>query len=112
MLKHLVCLVLFSVLVVFFKTELASLMHLALSAYQGLMSALASVFSAGKTGNLVRSALALLLVPLIGGLIVAVLLWIPRRTKLLSYLPEVVWALWFVVVTVVISQGAFLCSNT
>ncbi len=104
MIKHIVLLVVLSLAVVFFRHELVILMNGVVSLHQHLMDVFAKVFSADPLGALIQSSLALVTIPFVIGLVLACLLWILRR-KLTPWLPELMWGIWLVAMTLVLIQG-------
>lgn len=98
MTKHLVLLIILSVVAVFFRAELAYVVHIALQVHDHLVAWLGLVFSAGKWGQLIQLSLVLLLIPVVLGLVISGVYWLIKRKKL-PCLMEVIWISWFVLLT-------------
>lgn len=105
MFKHILALIILSVLAVLFKTECAVVLHWLMDWHHYLMNSLSSVFSSDKMGVLAQASLALILIPFAVAAIAACGLWVVRR-KMLPFLPEVMWVIWLVLVSLItINQG-------
>jgi len=100
MFKHIIALIILSVLAVIFKTELAVVMHWIIDWHAHVLHWLSSVFSQDKMGVIAQASLALLIIPLIVTAIVACLLWILRR-KMIPFLPELMWVVWLLLLALI-----------
>ena len=66
-----------------------------LNAHDKVSQLLTEVFSGGETGNLIRLAIALLIIPLAVALIPAILFWFTKR-RWFPYFMPVMWTVWLV----------------
>ena len=106
MFKHIVALIILSVLSVIFKTQLAIVLHWIINWHHHLSTELTSVFSQDKVGLIAQNSLALLLIPLLVTAVVAFALWILRR-KMIPFLPEVMWIIWLLLLALItVGQGS------
>jgi hypothetical protein len=95
MLKHIIAIILLSVLVVIAMPYAQSGLNALLAAHDWIADTLKQVFSGGEAGNITRQLIALLSVPLLVGLIPAILYWFARR-KWFPYFMELVWVTWLI----------------
>lgn len=93
MINKLVILILVSVLVVFFPPYAETVMQWVLMFHAKVMDFLSNVFSDGQLGAIIRDFLGLIILPLIVGLIPALLYWLARR-RLFPYFGLFVWSVW------------------
>ena len=105
--KNFLTLLIASLVVVFFKHELAYVMDWMLSIHDHVISLLGHIFSHGKSGMVVLSVLTLLLIPILVGVVVGGVYWMVRRNRM-PYLVELVWVIWFVLMTIMILQGSLV----
>lgn len=66
-----------------------------LNAHEWISQILTEVFSGGQTGNLLRGLIALMSLPVIVGLVPALIYWAVRRSWF-PYFMETVWVVWLV----------------
>ena len=66
-----------------------------------ISNALMQVFSGGTAGNLARGLLALLAVPVLVGLVPAIIYWLIKR-RWFPYFMEFVWVTWLIEVTALV----------
>ncbi len=105
MFKHVLALIVLSILAVIFKSELAVVLQWIIDWHQHMLTWLGSVFSADKVGVLTQHSLALLIIPVLITAIAALALWILRR-KMIPFLPEVMWVVWLLLVALItVGQG-------
>jgi hypothetical protein len=79
MIKHIIAIVLLSVLVVLTMSQVQTLLHLLLAAHDWVANTLKEVFSDGTSGNATRELIASLTIPFVVGLIPAGVYWLVRR---------------------------------
>ncbi|SRR5579883_737793 len=72
-------------------------------AHDGVAQLLVDVFSGGTVGSLIRQVIALLVVPLIVGLIPALIFFIAKR-RWMPYFLLIVWILWLVQTSALVIQ--------
>jgi hypothetical protein len=95
MLKQAVVLIGLSVAVVLSMSYASLGVHWLLTAHDWISQLLTDVFSGGQAGNIMRGLIALLSIPIIVGLVPAVLYWVLRR-HWFPYFMEIVWVIWLV----------------
>lgn len=95
MLKKIIAVVGLSMAIILFMPYAQQAVQLLVNAHDWIAELLTEVFSGGQTGNLIRSMIALLSIPLIMGVIPAVIYWVIRR-HWLPYFMEVVLIVWLV----------------
>jgi len=66
-----------------------------LNAHASVSQWLTEVFSGGETGNLIRLAIALLIIPFAVAFVPAVIFWLMKRRWLPGFM-TMVWVLWLV----------------
>lgn len=95
MLKQIIILVLLSVGVVMGMSYAHEAVQWLLAGHDWVSNALTDVFSGGQAGNVVRAFIALLSLPLLVGLIPAIIYWMVRR-HWFPYFMQIVWVVWLV----------------
>ena len=95
MLKHIIALLVFSILVLMAMPQAQMGLHILLAAHDWIAEMLKQVFSGGVPGNLIRELLALLAMPLLVGLIPALLYWLAKR-QWFPYFIDFVWVTWLI----------------
>jgi len=95
MLKHLVALIALSVGMVLAMSYAQEAVQLLLNAHSWISKILSDVFSGAQAGSIARDLIALLSIPLLVGLIPAIVFWMLRR-RWLSCFIDIVWVVWLV----------------
>jgi hypothetical protein len=95
MIKHILAIILLSVGVIMAMTYAQHGLQFLLTAHDWIANILTEVFSGGSAGNITRELIALLAVPLIIGIILAIFYWILKRSWF-PYFMHYVWAIWLV----------------
>jgi hypothetical protein len=95
MLKQLIVLILLSIGIVFAMSYAQIGVQWLLNAHDWISEVLTDVFSGGQAGNVARSFIALLSVPILAGLIPSLIYWAARR-QWFPYFMEIVWVVWLV----------------
>lgn len=93
-------LVILSILAVFFIPEVRILLHWIADAHRFLLDKLALLIAGGEIARVVRTTLALVIIPFIIALIPAFFYWLFKRRMMPNYM-AVVWVIWFVLLTIV-----------
>jgi len=93
MFKHLIILILLSVLVVLFMPYAQQGLQAVITAHDWINEMLMQVFSGGQAGNITRQLIALLAIPVIAGLIPALIFWMVKR-RWFPYFMDFVWVTW------------------
>lgn len=95
MIKQILAIVALSVAIVFSMEYAQQGLQMLVNAHGWVAQVLKEIFSGGQYGNLVRGSLALLSIPVIVGLIPALVYWLMNR-HWFPYFMHVVWAAWFI----------------
>lgn len=103
MLRHTLALIIFSILVILFRSQLGVLLHYIGYWHTWLGAQLLSIFSTSDVGELISHVLALFLIPVLIALIPAFIYWVFRRHEM-PFLPILTWVLWVVISTIVIMK--------
>ena len=106
MAKQLITLIALTTGVIFFSSELNHLLNFILQTHRLISQALHVAFSEGKIGVLIQNIIAVLLIPLICGLIAAAIHWLFKRTSP-SHTMSVVWVVWLVLIVAVTLRPSF-----
>ena len=105
MAKHFIFLIVLSIIAVFFRTEVAFVIHGAMNVHDKLVSLLGIVFSGGQWGQLIELGLALFIMPVVLGGIVGGVYWMFKHT-MMPFLMEIIWICWFVLLTALALQAS------
>lgn len=95
MLKHIVALLVISVLIILGMSYAQDALKLILSGHDWVAETLTQVFSGGETGDIIRKLIALLAIPVVVGLIPGVIYWVTKR-RWFPYFMELVWVVWLI----------------
>lgn len=95
MIKQLIVLIALSVAIVLSMSYAQQGVQLLLTAHDWISELLTNLFSAGQAGNIARGLIALLSVPVLVGLVPALLYWALRR-HWFPYFMEIVWFVWLI----------------
>jgi len=93
MLKHIVILLVLSISAILFMPQLQFGLNEMLLAHKWVANELKNVFSGDMVGNIIRQLLALLVMPILIGLIPVFLYWLAKRTWF-PWSMEIIWLLW------------------
>lgn len=99
MLKHFIILILISVIVILLAPYLAQALHADVVAYNWISGKLIKVFAGSEIGTWLRKLIALLIIPIIIGLIPALIYWLVKR-HWPTFFIGIVWIAWIVHATV------------
>jgi hypothetical protein len=103
MLKHSIALIALSIIVVLTMPYAQPGLQFIVSAQTWVSETLTAVFSGGEVGNLIRNVIALLVIPVVIGLIPAFIYWLVKRSWF-PYFMEVVWFFWLVQTAALVIQ--------
>lgn len=95
MLKHIIVIIVASILVITFMPFAQEGVHFLLSAHDWISDMLRDVFAGDQAGTLVRELLSLLAIPVAVGLIPVILFWLAKR-RWFPWFMELVWVIWLV----------------
>lgn len=95
MLKHVITIIILSILVIVGMPYVQQGLQLLISGHDWLSDLLKEVFSGGQAGNIIRELIALLAIPVVIACVPAVIYWLAKRAWL-PYFMELVWVIWLV----------------
>jgi hypothetical protein len=95
MVKQSITLVGVSVGVILFMSYAHEAIQYLVSSHDWISQVLTDVFSGGQAGNLARGFIALLSVPILVGLVPAIIYWMLRR-HWFPFFMEIVWIVWLI----------------
>jgi hypothetical protein len=95
MLKQLIAIIALSAAIVLSMSYAQQGVTWLVQAHDWVAQLLTDVFSAGNAGNLARGLIALLSIPVLVGLIPALVYWMIRR-HWFPYFMEIVWVVWLI----------------
>jgi hypothetical protein len=105
MLKQLGLILGLSVLSVLLLQQIDTLLQEVLRAYGWFESSLNVVFSGDSVGHLLQMSIALICLPLSIGLVIGMIYYAIKRSKM-PKIEYVIWGAWLVVLAVIATQGA------
>ena len=103
MLKHILLLVGCSIAAVFFKGQLVHVLHALLAVHDKIANGLAMIFSGDEVGRVLQSVIALLLIPLVLGVVIAIAHWILKQAHF-PHTMTVIWVSWTILLVTMLSQ--------
>lgn len=103
MIKHLVVLIVFSILAVFFKDQLVYVLHGLLYIHNAIADGLGLIFSNDSAGQILQAVIALLLIPIVIGAAVTLVHWLFKHV-MYPHTMEVIWIAWAILVVTMLSQ--------
>jgi len=95
MFKQLIVLIALSVGIIFAMSYAQVGVQWLLNAHDWITDILAEVFSGGRAGNIPKNLIALLSIPLLVGLVPAIVYWMVRR-HWFPYFMQIVWVVWLI----------------
>jgi hypothetical protein len=95
MLKHVLAIIILSIVIILAMPYAQSALHYLVSAHDWLSDLLKEVFSGGQAGNIIRELLALLAIPVAVSLVPIIIYWIAKRSWF-PYWMEVIWVVWLI----------------
>lgn len=94
MFKQVVIIIVLSLLVILSMPYAQQGLQYLVAGHDWVNQMLMQVFSGGQAGNLTRELIALLAIPVLVGLIPAIIYWAVKR-HWFPYFMEIVWVVWF-----------------
>lgn len=95
MIKQIIALLVLSTLIILTMPYTQQAVQYLLNAHEWISQLLTDVFSGGQAGNLLRGLIALLSVPIIIGLVPAIIYWMVKRSWF-PYFMEIFWVVWLI----------------
>lgn len=103
MFKHILFLIGFSVAAVFLKGQLIHVLHFLLAIHDRLANGLGLIFSGDELGRVLQSTLALILIPMVAGIIVTLAHFFLKQVHF-PHTMTIVWVVWTVLLVTMLSQ--------
>jgi len=103
MLKHTIIMIVFSILVMLFQTELGHVLHYLLLLHDKIANALATVFSNAPAGRMIQETIALIAIPLVAGILASLVFWLIKRHEK-SRIVLTVWFVWTILLVTILAQ--------
>jgi flagellar biosynthesis protein FlhB len=103
MFKHILLLVGLSVAAIFFQDQLMHALKFFMYVHNQLANGLGVIFSVDKVGEVVQSVLALLLIPIVIGVVLALAHFFIRKQHF-PHMMTTIWVAWAVLLVSVLSQ--------
>lgn len=97
-------LIFLSVLAIFFKLQLVNALHALLYVHNQIATWLTLIFAADQTGQLIQSILALTIIPLMIGFLIAITFWLIKR-KEMPHIMMTIWVVWTVLLVTMLAQA-------
>ena len=104
MFKHILWLLIGSVAAIFFKNQLGEVLQFLLLAHNKLATMLSYVFTHRSAGQLVQDVLALMIIPILAGLIATFVFWLFKHVAM-PHTILAVWVFWVVLVVTMLAQA-------
>jgi len=105
MLKHTILIIVISIAAMFFQTELGHALHYLLMLHDKIADGLAVIFSSAPAGRMIQETIALVLIPVIAGAVVALVFWLIKRHEM-PHISGTVWFVWTVLLVTILAQPA------
>lgn len=104
MFKNTVFLIIASVIVVFFKTQVSMVLRALVWCHNELAGLLSHVFSGDNIGQIIQSVVSLAIIPLLVGLLIAAVYWMIKRGKM-AYTWTIIWMVWLALLATMVAQA-------
>ena|SRR3990167_2404087 len=104
MIKHLILILLISVVGIMFKAELVHVLDGLVLIHNYIARTLHMIFSDGRWGRLIQDMVSLLFIPFIVGLAVAMIFWLIKR-EAMPHTMGVIWVFWLILFITMLAQS-------
>lgn len=101
LLKNIIALIAISLLAILGPHYIHPIITALLSSHDWISQLLLQVFSGGQAGNIAKSLIALITMPLIISIIPALVYWLAKR-RMFPYFMHTLWAVWLIQTTAII----------
>jgi hypothetical protein len=108
--KQVVLIILLSLAAIFFRNQLTHVLDGLVYVHNYIDRSLQLIFSEGHVGRLIQEMISLLILPLLGGLIIASIFWMIKRAAM-PHIMAVVWVVWLVLLVTMVAQNNPTLSN-
>lgn len=103
MLKHILLLIGLSIAAIYFQDQLMAVLKFFMYVHMQLANGLGAIFSVDKVGEVVQSVIALLLIPAVLGVLLAIAHFFIKQQHF-PHTMAVIWVCWAVLLAAVLSQ--------
>lgn len=103
MIKHVILIIVFSVVAVVFRTQLSHILDGLIYVHNYIAMGLHMIFSDATWGRLLQDVISLLLIPFVAGIIVATAFWLVKHFAM-PHIAAVIWVLWLILLTTMVAQ--------
>ena len=110
MFKHILVLVGLSVAAIFFQNQLLGILHFIMKIHDQIADGLGMIFSVSAVGEMVQSVLALLLIPVVLGVLVATAHFLIKQVHFPHTL-HVIWVCWAVLLAAILTQEGHVSNH-
>lgn len=110
MLKQVIVILLLTVLSIMFKSQLSHALDAIVGFHNYLASTLHVIFSDDEVGRLIQDMIALLVIPLLCGLLVTLGFWFVKRAAM-PHMMAVIWMVWLVLIVTMIAQDGMVTNQ-
>lgn len=111
MAKQVILIVLISVVAILFQTELSHLLDILVMIHNFIGRQLHVIFSDDTVGSMIQNLISLLILPCLGGAVVASVFWLVKRVAM-PHIMGVVWVMWLVLLTTMVAQTGLSTSSS
>lgn len=109
MVKQFILIILFSFAAILFRTQLHHALGSLVYVHNYIAQGLHAVFSDDNAGRLIQDIISLLFIPIIVGLIVAMMFLLFKR-EAVTHTMAVIWVVWLVLLVTMITNGVSMSS--
>lgn len=110
MFKHILMLVLLSVAAIFFQNQLLGILNFIMRMHDKIADGLGLIFSVSTVGEMVQSVLALLLIPVVVGVLVATAHFLIKQAHFPHTL-HVIWVSWAVLLAAILTDEGHVSNH-
>lgn len=103
MFKNIFLLIVLSVAAVFLKNQLVYVLHALLYLHNNLAKLLADIFAQDEAGRILQSIISLVVIPIVGGGVVALLFYIAKKDHQ-PHMTKAMWLIWIILLTTLLAQ--------
>ncbi|OGO94584.1 MAG: hypothetical protein A3F10_04130 [Coxiella sp. RIFCSPHIGHO2_12_FULL_42_15] len=104
MTKQIILIILLSVVTILFQEQLSHVLDSVVFVHNRIAEALRLIFADDNVGRLIQDMIALLLIPVICGLLVASVFWLIKRAQM-PHIMAIIWVVWLVLLVTMIAQN-------
>jgi hypothetical protein len=103
MVKNILMIITFSVIAMLIDSNLGHILRYILMVHDKIADSLGAIFSNAPAGRMIQETIALIIIPVICGVIVALIYWLVKRHEM-PHIIASVWVAWVILVVTMVSQ--------